>query len=72
MPQGDGRVEGSGEADLEPAAAAGRLAGRVVNGLGLRLLRLRPVRRVIRDVVREASAEERPPAPDGQGPASAR
>ena len=53
----------------DPAAETGRLAGRAVNALGLRLLRTRLVRRAIRRGVEEASGPDAPhpePPPEGR------
>lgn len=51
---------GQDEGDRRDGAeAAGRLAGRVVNRLGLRLLRLGPVREAIRRGAAEAVPEQR-------------
>lgn len=54
---------GEGEGERDPAAEAGRLTGRAVNALGLRLLRLRSVRRAIRRAAEEAAG----PEPDAAG-----
>ncbi|HXM54636.1 MAG TPA: hypothetical protein VOB72_04540 [Candidatus Dormibacteraeota bacterium] len=44
-------------AATDAASEAGRLAGRAVNALGMRLLRLRSVRRAIRRGVEEAAGD---------------
>jgi hypothetical protein len=49
---------GQGEAERDPAAEAGRLTGQAVNAIGLRLLRLRTVRRTIRRAAEEARSTE--------------
>lgn len=53
----------------DPAAQTGRVAGTVVNSLGLRLLRFRPVRRAIRRAA--AAAAEQPEPAAGQEPSEA-
>ena len=47
------------EREADPAGETGRLAGRAVNALGLRLLRFRAVRRAIQRTAAEAA-----PAPE--------
>ncbi|HEY7201249.1 MAG TPA: hypothetical protein VIC57_13590, partial [Candidatus Dormibacteraeota bacterium] len=49
----------------DAAAEAGRLAGQAVNAIGMRLLRMRSVRRAIRRGTEEAAAE---PPPEGGSP----
>jgi hypothetical protein len=50
----------------DPAAETGRLAGRAVNALGMRLLRTRSVRQAIRRAAQEAQevTEHQSPRPD--------
>src|SRR3989442_9285743 len=52
--------------EVDAAAEAGRLAGQAVNALGMRLLRLRSVRRAIRRGVAEAASH--PPGPGSVPP----
>ena len=53
--------------DRSPEATAGRLAGRAVGLLGVRLLRLRPVREAVRRAAEEVSAPAPPEGPEPPG-----
>jgi hypothetical protein len=46
------------------AAESGRIAGRLVNGLGVRLLRMRTMREIVRRAHEEATRDE--PGDEGQ------
>ena len=56
--------ESAEDAERDPAAEAGRLAGQMVNAVGLRLLRFRSVRRAIRRAAEEAKEPEAEGAPE--------
>ncbi len=62
------KVPATGDEQIT-AEAAGRLAGRLMSRVGVRLLRMPPIRRAVRRGVQEARAEEAGQADQPESPA---